>query len=274
MQKPLLSLLFPLYRSKPFLENLVQQLERLRDPRYEIIISDRHCYDETIDLLQNKFALDKRFRFIKESDGLHWVSHYNTLLQQAKGKYFCWVPHDDAYEPNYFTVLVNKLENQSSAVMAFSVMHLNGKNDWIPDYSVFKKRFDYPFSSREYIELYNSGLMGIPFRGIFRRQTVIHNGLFIKQPKKMNGYQDLFWVFALLQYGGFVYTEETSCTKRFTKGSAHAEWTTKMLSRKNLQVTKLLLEYLVKSPLPFSTKIGLGLGFLMPSSIYRAIGRE
>lgn len=123
-KEPILSLLFPLYRSLRFFENLVTELSKLKNPDFEIIISDRHCLDNTLDLLEQIFGNDKRFKFFRANDHVDWVTHYNILMRQSKGKYFCWVPHDDIYDENYFEILVQKLETDHSVVLAFATMHV------------------------------------------------------------------------------------------------------------------------------------------------------
>lgn len=267
MQQPVLSLLFPLYRSKPHLPNLLKNLEQIAHQDFEVIISDRHCEDDTIDVLEAKFNNNQHFRFIKATDRIGWVDHYNLLLQQAKGKYFSWVPHDDIYPSEYFAVLVEEMEQQPSSLLCFSTMRIEGNTWWAPDYTVFKKDFHYPFSSKQYLQLLDSGLLGIPFRGVFKRQPIVEKKLWIRQNRSVTAYQDLFWVFALLQHGGFIYTEKTFCTKNFIEGSAHSGWKKKMMSKRNPYVLQMIFGYLFDSPLPFTTKVKLGCGLLTPGSV-------
>lgn len=273
MQEPILSLLFPLYRSGPYFNNLLNQIEQLSDKQYEIIISDRHCYDDTIDRLQNMFKNDTRFFFIKSNDCLDWFNHYNILLKHARGKYFCWIPHDDNYSPDYFSVLIKALEEQCTAIVAFATMHVQGKN-WEIDYSIFKETYRYPGTSNEYINLFNSGLLGIPFRGVFKRKIIVEKKLWINQNRKLKGFQDLLWVFSVLLHGRFIYSEQTYCIKNFVEGSAHSGWHIKMMSKRNPYVLKLLCTYIYTSELPIAIKLKLSLNFLIPSFIRNSINKR
>jgi GT2 family glycosyltransferase len=264
MQEPILSLLFPLYRSRPYFNNLLHQIGQLSDKRYEIIISDRHCCDDTIDRLQNMFKNDSRFIFIKSDDCLDWTNHYNVLLGKARGKYFCWIPHDDNYGPSYFPKLIDALETQRNAIVAFATMQVQGKK-WEIDYSIFKGTYHHPFTCNEYINLFNSGLLGIPFRGVFKRKIIIEKKLWIDQNKKLKGFQDLLWVFSVLLHGGLIYTEQTYCVKNFADGSAHSPWHIKMMSKRNPYVLQLLYTYIYTSELPIAAKLKLSINFLIPS---------
>ena len=271
MAQPILSLLFPLYNSRPFFDNLVRQLEKLSNPEYEIIISDRHCYDNTIDLLQDKFKNDPRFRFIKERDHLNWVSHYNFLLQAATGKYFCWVPHDDDFRVDYYPILVNKLEENNDAIVAFATLHVNG-NDWQIDYSNFKNTHRYPLNSRQYIKLLNSGILGIMFRGVFKRNLVVDQKLWIKQ-KGLKGFQDMFWTFGVILHGALIYTDQTSSTKNYFSDSAQSSWKIRMMSKKNFHVFKVVYQYIFGSPLSLYAKLKMSLNVLMPYFLRKQLNK-
>jgi hypothetical protein len=253
--RPLLTLLFPLYRSKQFIDNLTSHFDQITNPRFNIIVSDRHCYDDCLELLRIKYGHDPRFSFHAATDGIRWVDHYNYLIQQVTGKYFSFVPHDDKYSPEYFDVLVNELEEKSSAVMAFSQMFVAGENDWQPDYTIFRKKYRYPFYSSEYIQLLYSNIIGVAFRGVFRTATVLPERLLIKEDTMVTMFQDYYWIFALLERGDFVYTEKTSCTKFFRNDGASGKWDYTKFFKKNRAARKILYQYTMSSPLPLLTKL-------------------
>jgi len=261
--QPILTLLFPLYRSKRFLSNLVSHFDQLRNPQINIIVSDRHCYDDTIEILKEKYSNDQRFSFLSAKDGINWVKHYNFLIDQVTGKYFSFVPHDDHYQADYFDVLVGELEKNPSAAFAFSQMNVAGDNDWIPDYSIFKESYSYPFSTSEYIRLLYSNIIGVAFRGVFRTFTVQNEKLYIKENEMVTMFQDYYWIFALLERGNFIYTEKTSCTKYFRKDGASGVWDYNKFFKKNKFARKILYEYTFSSPLPTSTKWSIYSGLEM-----------
>jgi glycosyltransferase involved in cell wall biosynthesis len=258
--QPLLTLLFPLYRSKQFLDNLTTHFNQVNDPRIHIIVSDRHHLDDCIDLLKEKYGHDNRFSFLSATDGIGWVPHYNFLIEQVTGKYFSFVPHDDIYRPDYFLTLVNELELKPSAVMAFSEMKAAGATEWIPDYTIFRKQYSYPFSASQYLGFLYSNIIGVAFRGVFRTSVVHRDKLLIRSNEKVTMYQDYYWIFALLVRGDFIYTEKTSCTKNFRKEGASSKWDYNKFFKKNKAARKILYEYTFSSPLPLHTKLQLYTG--------------
>ena len=260
---PVLTLLFPLYKSARFLDNLVRHFDQLTRPDISIIVSDRHGYDDTLDVLKQKYGNDPRFTFLSANDGINWVKHYNFLIDQVNGRFFSFVPHDDQYQSDYFDVLVAELEKKPAAVMAFSQMHVTGDNDWIPDYSIFRENYTYPFSHEKYIRFLYSNIIGVAFRGVFRTFTVQKQKLYIKENEMVTMFQDYYWIFALLERGDFVYTEKTSCTKFFRKDGASGVWDYNKFFKKNKYARKILYEYTFSSPLPFFTKLGIYSGLKM-----------
>jgi glycosyltransferase involved in cell wall biosynthesis len=261
--QPLLTLLFPLYKSKPFLDNLIAHFEQLTSPDFNFIVSDRHCFDNTLELLKQKYGNDPRFSFIAAKDSINWVKHYNLLIDKVTGKYFSFVPHDDRYRPDYFPVLVNELEQKPSAILAFSEMYATGETDWVPDYSIFRERYKYPFTAAQYISLLYSNIIGVAFRGVFRTSKIKDEGLYIKENDKVTMFQDYYWIFALFARGDFIYTEKTSCTKFFRKSGASGEWDYNKFFKKNRAARKILYEYTYSSPIPVLTKFSIHSGLEM-----------
>ena len=128
---PLVSVAIPLFKSQRFLDCIIGNIAAIDYPNLEVIISDRHCADDAIELLTDRFRADQRIRFIKGSDQLNWVDHYNLLLQIASGQYFLWMPHDDLYPSDYIPQLVSVLESQPDAVLAYGrleAVHLDNRS--------------------------------------------------------------------------------------------------------------------------------------------------
>ena len=107
---PTISIVIPLFKSRRFVRVIYTNIKRLENENLEIIISDRHCYDNAIDILKGLLKSDERVRFIQSDDKIGWVDHFNELLQIAQGTYFMWMPHDDSFPRGYVKSLVESLE--------------------------------------------------------------------------------------------------------------------------------------------------------------------
>src|SRR6476619_1938088 len=115
---PLVSVGIPLFKSARFLNILIGNLDSLTYPNLEFLISDRHCLDDALDVLEARYDSDSRFHFFRAHDELNWVQHYRLLMQLAFGAYFNWMPHDDTFPANYFEMLVGALQKYPDAMLA------------------------------------------------------------------------------------------------------------------------------------------------------------
>lgn len=222
---PLVSVAIPLFRSQRFLDNIIENVEAIAYKNLEIIISDRHCADDTIDFLYGRYGHDPRFRFIKSNDQINWVDHYNTLLHQFTGKYFLWMPHDDIYPGNYICHLVSCLEEHPDAVCAFGRMeNVNLTGSHMP--TTFRPppiSMKDSWSFRIALKLFFWGQLGVGFRGLFRRDVIVESAFFIRHTFETVS-ADVCWMFALSLRGRLYYIPECFCRKRYYSTSASAQW--------------------------------------------------
>ncbi|MGA0557672.1 glycosyltransferase family 2 protein [Larkinella sp. VNQ87] len=247
---PLVTLAFPLYRSARFLSVIRDNIAAFTYPNLEIIISDRHGFDDALAQLQAQYANDSRFRFIRATDQIDWVSHYNELLRLATGTYFCWMPHDDSYPAEYISQLVDYLENNPDRIVAFG--QLNGISyDGAQPVPAFCNQpvptlTGHYYPLREALWMVMFWTIGIPFRGLFRREPLLRANLWI-HPTKDNVAPDVYWMFGVALLGRFGPVPECSCLKRFYRESTHVQW--KDGARQRLEAFRVLYGYLKRSGL-------------------------
>ena len=65
---PLVTIAFSLYRSMRFWPVILANIATFDYPNLEIIISDRHCFDDALGQLRDRFQDDARFRFLSAHD--------------------------------------------------------------------------------------------------------------------------------------------------------------------------------------------------------------
>lgn len=242
-KQPLVSVGFPLYRSRRFLEMIIENIEAIEYTNVEIIISDRHLLDDTLELLKRRFGSDARVRFLEGSDYLNWVENFNLLLRQSAGKYFLWMSHDDSYPSNYIGELVSALEERPDAVLAFGRVEQISVDGFLPTF---------PFSPPPVLPYEDWSLgcslrvltlwhLWIAFRGIVRREAVERSDLYIRQTYR-NIRADICWVFGLSLKGRLLFVPSCYCTKRFYRSSTGANW--RFGIRQSLNACRVLGSYL------------------------------
>ncbi len=227
MADPLVTLALPLYKSCRFLDIIIENLETLAYPNLEILISDRHCADDAIDVLQARFGQDARFRFFRARDEINWVTHYNFLLRAATGKYFLWMAHDDSYSPNYVTALVYALEQHADAIVAYGTFEgifPEGARIILPKAVPFSNTE--PWTMHTAFRMFLDHQLGPAFHGVFRREPILQKGLFLLTTRDANA-ADFVWMFGIACMGPWLWTPDCYFLKRFYPTSTHAIWTTR-----------------------------------------------
>jgi hypothetical protein len=198
----------------------------LKYPNLEFIISDRHLADDALDRLEQRFGCDSRFRFLRRPDRADWIDHYNDLIREAKGDYFLWMPHDDSYPEDYVSKLVEALEADRRAVIAFGrveAIDLNGRpmsKAELPEPPIHPEG---SWTTRDVIRLDMLWNAAIAIRGLIRRQPVVDRGLFIRRTRN-TVLADKCWVFGLGLLGRWIYLPDCRCMKRYYPTSTHAAW--------------------------------------------------
>lgn len=241
------SIAIPLYKSAPFIDTIVANVGSITYSEAEILISDRHCFDDTIDRLADHFAHDSRVRCIKSNDEVDWVGHLNILLEEAKGDYWRFLPHDDISPPGTLEMLIKALDTNNNAILAY------GPTKAIDCDGNHSPRMDQPTphpSTAEHdwtfglaLEMFWKGYFGGAFKGLVRRQLVLQKKLFIRSTLQQFS-PERCWLFALCLIGRFVFVPEALYVKRYYKGSVHSRWSVTADSFRN--VADVMCEYLCK----------------------------
>ncbi len=224
---PLLTIGIPLHRSRPFIDVVSANIEAVEREDVEFLVSDRTGFDDAVDLLAARHSTDRRVIPVRTVDGSDWVEHCNALLRQARGTYFCWMPHDDSFPPGWVDTLLGCLEAEPDLLMAFGRIEPIATDDTRGEFA----RYRHPaigtgsgtWTVHDAVAALTQWRGGYAFRGMFRRAPVVARGLFL--PRTRDGIDaDKAWVFGMALLGRLLYVPEVACLKRYYVGSAHSAW--------------------------------------------------
>lgn len=188
---PHISLLIPLYRAKPFLDCIIQNIEAVDYPNCEIIISDRHYLDTAIDILREKYANDPRVKILSFQDELNWVDHFNLLFQQATGKYLIRISQDDKLINYTLKEMVSCLEENPSIVLCYLPVvltdmkgHFLGVINFLSEVQQVNDNEPWAFelTLNAYLAGYFSGAFSC---GLFRRELLNKHLAYIRPTKRL-----------------------------------------------------------------------------------------
>ena len=241
--RPLVSVGIPLYRSRRFLDVIIENIDAIDYQNLEIIISDQHLADDTIALLKERYGADPRFQFLTGTEGINWVENFNLLLRKASGKYFLWMAHDDSYPPDYIRQLVTVLEQNPESVLAFGRVEQVSMDGFLPVFRFLPPPVsaDEAWSLASSLKVLTLWHLWIPFRGLIRRSVVEQSDLYIRQTYR-NIRADIYWLFAISLRGSLRYVPSCHCTKRFHRQSGGADW--RFGPRQSLNACRVLRSYL------------------------------
>lgn len=118
---PLVTIGIPVYNGEAFLEDAVRSAMDQSFTDLEIVISDNASTDRTPEILARLAADDQRIRVFRNAVNLGAAPNYNRCYEEARGKYFKWLAHDDRMKPGYLAAMVAALEARPDAVLANAI---------------------------------------------------------------------------------------------------------------------------------------------------------
>jgi hypothetical protein len=215
-----------LHASSRWVDTIVANVRALPPLVTEVIVSDRSCVDDAARQVRARLADDPRVRVIAEASGWGWERHYQWLIEQARGEFFMWMPHDDYFPSDWVPCLAETLQAHPHAWLAFGrieLVEIDGRTPTaLPDMNVYAPG---PVTTRQAVDALIAARMGVPFRGLCRRQPILDAGIRMRAWRWYRG-ADQLWNLAVAVRGGMVHDPRTTTRKRMFAESLSAGFRT------------------------------------------------
>lgn len=225
MNEPLISLIFPLYKSKRFLDLIIANIEAVEYPNVEFLFGDRHLFDDAMDVLSQKYLGDDRFRFYRFKDKKGWLDNLNFLISKANGNYYRFMPHDDSFPICGLNCMVEEFNLHPDSILVFSPVkhfHLDDPKKKLYQNDDNLKDFNNTVWNDQWILNINSPMKAKgSFRGLIDLDKVRKAGLEIK---KADLFADRYFLFGLAIIGRFRVIEAGASIKMMHSESVSAGW--------------------------------------------------
>ena len=117
---PLVSVGMPVFNGERHLRQALTALLAQDYRNLEILISDNCSTDGTRKICLEFAERDLRVKVLPTEQHVPPLDNFNRLPPLAVGTYFMWAAHDDVREPGFVSGLVEALEAEPGAVLAFS----------------------------------------------------------------------------------------------------------------------------------------------------------
>lgn len=102
----LISIIIPMYNASKYIEGCLQSIIEQTYKTIEIIVVDDGSTDNSINIIKEVFKFDKRIKIIQKKNS--GVSDSRNLgIDNAQGKWLCFVDSDDYIEKDYIETLYN-----------------------------------------------------------------------------------------------------------------------------------------------------------------------
>ena len=115
MINPIISIIVPVYNAQNYIKKCLDSILNQDFENFEIIIINDDSYDNTLDILKI-YAKDRRIVLINNEENLGAGESRNKGILFARGKYIGFVDNDDWIEPDYFSSMVKKMEEENSDI--------------------------------------------------------------------------------------------------------------------------------------------------------------
>ncbi len=115
MTKPIISIIVPVYNAQNYIKKCLDSILNQDINDFEIIVINDDSYDTTSEILKT-YAKNEKIVLINNVDNIGVGETRNKGVLFARGKYIGFVDNDDWIEKNYFSSMVEKMEEENSDI--------------------------------------------------------------------------------------------------------------------------------------------------------------
>jgi len=239
---PLFSLIVPVYNSEVYLDKCVSSILKQSYGEFELILVNDGSKDKSLEICQIYSSADNRIVLIDQVNQGVSVAR-NSGIKAARGEYVCFVDSDDFIDGDYLKHFVKEIEQTKSDLIVGGFIKYFGENNL----NNARHYVSFCQGLKVIPRLEQQNLLSGPFAKCFRRDIIVHHGLWFDKTFSF-GEDAIFNLAFVLQinslsvidYCGYFYvqTEGESLVKRkysFEKTKEFAELITRYryeLSRK------------------------------------------
>ena len=110
MEKDLVSIIVPIYNVEPYMEKCIDTIIEQSYKKLEIILVDDGSTDNSGKIADMYIKKDSRIKVIHKING-GLSDARNAGMEQAKGKYICFIDSDDFIEKDMIKNMINKINS-------------------------------------------------------------------------------------------------------------------------------------------------------------------
>lgn len=214
--RPRVSIGLPVYNGERHLPEALDSLLAQRFGEFELVLSDNASTDGTESIGRAYAAKDSRIRYVRQAENIGPTANFNFVLSQSSAPYFMWAAHDDIWEPDFLSEMVNILDTQKDVEIAFcgfdNVSFEDCRRTRLFDLGNIAKSSHYQGLNAFLHHPEHNGKANA-FYGLLRRETVLGLGG-LKIWGRGTWGADMLYVFSILIHGRLALSERVLFHKR------------------------------------------------------------
>lgn len=208
-KKPLVSIGFYIWNGAACMRDALDSLLAQTFTDFELIISDNASADDTQTICEEYVKRDSRIRYIRQKENIGGYANADFVRHEARGKYFMWASHDDAWDKHFIEKCLGKFKEDQDAIGVFSRFDSDesGRAAEIEPQKFFSPSKDLYERLKKYITLQCSDGKVFALYSLWRANVLTD---FIDK----EGYSDISWVFKQLFLGHILLVDEVLFHRR------------------------------------------------------------
>lgn len=119
MEKEYFSVLMPTYNQAAFIRRAIRSLYRQTFRRWELIIVNDGCTDETEAAIRD-YLEDERVTYLKNDSNQGLGCALNRAMETARGEWIAYLPSDDYYFDNHLESLSRAFRAHPDLVLVYA----------------------------------------------------------------------------------------------------------------------------------------------------------
>ncbi|XKF14803.1 glycosyltransferase family 2 protein [Halomonas sp. BLK-85] len=129
--KPIVSVITPLYNSELFIEKTMQSVKHQSFQNWEMILIDDCSSDSSLQLATELANADQRFRIISLSENSGAAVARNTGIEAALGRYIAFLDSDDVWLPNKLQKQLKFMQKNELAFSCGAYRKVNERGEFL-----------------------------------------------------------------------------------------------------------------------------------------------
>ena len=206
MDKPLLTVIIPVYNTAEYLSRCIESVINQTEHNIEVVIINDASTDASDTIIHNYITTDSKINYIKLSHNIGVGNARNIGINTARTKYISFLDSDDWIDAAYYEKMLEQIELNHSDIC------ISGIKTEVDDIYSWKYRYQYPsnftINGKRCIHAltnqYNADISISPIvnNKIYCKELILNNYIEFDKSRRA---QDLFFSFM-----GFVYADKVS----------------------------------------------------------------